>query len=168
VVLYVVHHVLSFVAPPIRLLVGACGASAQSTSRVRRHRGMARSTRNPVGVSPVVADGAYQPFRSVSENAETRRILPGRHVGRGPPCALGDDRLPERRGRPGLFAGVMGRCLPSTRAPFRQKIPRPAPCPRCAGGNGREGGSAEHAGSVDWAFMVSALYARRAHAREAI
>src|SRR5262245_59150178 len=37
----------------------------------------------------------------------------------------------------GALRGVMGQSLPSTSAPFRQKIPRKAACPRCAGGKGK-------------------------------
>jgi predicted DNA-binding antitoxin AbrB/MazE fold protein len=52
---------------------------------------------------------------------------------------LDADALKEAIYRDRLLVTSWGRCLPSTRAPFRQKIPRQAGCPRCAGGK-RPGG----------------------------
>jgi hypothetical protein len=91
--------------------------------------------------------------------------LPNREGWRGGPRRSRQGTQSARRGRsaPERYRNAAvaevcslaswGRCLPSTSAPFRQKVPRQAGCPRCAGENDREGRSAENGCSVNWAFV---------------
>jgi len=70
-------------------------------------------------------------------------------AGRAPPFAAGHTISQTGRSAPERYRNAAvaevcslaswGRCLPSTSAPFRQKVPRQAGCPRCAGGK-RPGG----------------------------
>jgi hypothetical protein len=98
-------------------------------------------TRNPVGVSQVVADRAYQPFRSVSENPETRHAYcPAVMWGRTAMTRLG-----ETDSRNAAVAEV---CSLASWTDV---------CPRQGRRSDRKFLARRVVRAVNWAFMVSTL-----------